>query len=156
MLMTTNLITRIKNLFLISWLILQTLDALGYCHCSELSKAQLHVGFATQLESNNLWEWAIFVLLHINDRNQRELAIQNILYRYVTVSAEESLTEKERFVINKLGVPEKWIDYAKAVKAASLGDYNLQANYLIKAKQWSLAHEIIFNHIAPEAIINGI
>lgn len=113
------------------------------------------MGFAAQLESNDLWEWSVFVLLHIKDRNQRELAIQSVLYRYVTVSAEESLTQRERFLIEKLGVPEKWIDYAKAVKAASLGDYNLQANYLIKAKQWALAHDIIFNHIAPEAIING-
>ncbi|XP_061394699.1 nuclear pore complex protein Nup98-Nup96 [Musca vetustissima] len=138
----------------LSWLLLQTLEALGYRHCSELSESQLHVGFASQLENNDLWEWAIFVLLHIKDRNQRELAVQNVLYRYVSVAKDVTLTDKEKFVINNLGVPEKWIDYAKAVKAGSVQNYHLQAKYLLKAKQWSLAHEIIFQHIAPDAIIN--
>lgn len=115
----------------------------------------MHVGFASQLENNDLWEWAIFVLLHIKDKNQRELAVQNVLYRYVTVAKDIALSDREKFVINNLGVPEKWIDYAKAVKAGAVQNYHLQAKYLLKAKQWSLAHEIIFQHIAPDAIING-
>ncbi|XP_013097409.2 nuclear pore complex protein Nup98-Nup96 [Stomoxys calcitrans] len=138
----------------LSWLLLQTLEALGYRHCSELCESQLHVGFASQLENNDLWEWAIFVLLHIKEKNQRELAVQNVLYRYVSVSKDVALTDKEKFVINNLGVPEKWIDYAKAVKAGAIQNYHLQAKYLLKAKQWSLAHEIIFQHIAPDAVIN--
>ncbi|KAL9891435.1 nuclear pore complex protein Nup98-Nup96 [Glossina fuscipes] len=138
----------------LSWLLLQTLEALGYHHCSELSEAQLHTGFASQLESHDLWEWSIFVLLHIKDRNQRGLAVQNVLYRYVMISKDVPLSEKEKFVINNLGVPEKWVDYAKAVKAGSLGAYHLQAKYLLKAKQWSLAHEVIFQRIVPDAIIN--
>uniref|UniRef100_A0A0K8U4G4 Nuclear pore complex protein Nup98-Nup96 n=1 Tax=Bactrocera latifrons TaxID=174628 RepID=A0A0K8U4G4_BACLA len=138
----------------LSWLLLQTLEAIGYRHCSELSESQLHVGFASQLECNDLWEWAIFVLLHIKDRNQRELSVQNVLYRYVSVSKDVALSEKEKFVINNLGVPEKWIDYAKAVKAGAIGNYQLQAKYLLKAKQWALAHEVIFQHLAPDAIIN--
>ncbi|XP_067619448.1 nuclear pore complex protein Nup98-Nup96 isoform X2 [Eurosta solidaginis] len=138
----------------LSWLLLQTLEAIGYRHCSELSESQLHVGFASQLENNDLWEWAIFVLLHIKNRNQRELSVQNVLYRYVSVSKDVALSEKEKFVINNLGVPEKWIDYAKAVKAGALGYHHMQAKYLLKAKQWALAHEVIFQHIAPDAIIN--
>lgn len=151
--MVQLILTPKKNHF--SWLLLQTLEALGYRHCSELSESQLHVGFASQLENNDLWEWAIFVLLHIKDKNQRELAVQNVLYRYVTVAKDIALSDREKFVINNLGVPEKWIDYAKAVKAGAVQNYHLQAKYLLKAKQWSLAHEIIFQHIAPDAIING-
>lgn len=135
---------------------MQTFEALGYRHCSELAESQLHVGFASQLENHNLWEWAIFVLLHIKERNQRELAVQNLLYRYVIVSKDVALSEKEKFIINSLGVPEKWIDYAKAVKAGSIGNHHLQAKYLLKAKQWSLAHEVIFQYIAPDAVINGM
>ncbi|XP_054734622.1 nuclear pore complex protein Nup98-Nup96 [Anastrepha obliqua] len=138
----------------LSWLLLQTLEAIGYRHCSELSESQLHVGFASQLENYDLWEWAIFVLLHIKDRNQRELAVQNVLYRYVSVSKSVALSEKEKFVINNLGVPEKWIDYAKGVKAGATGNHHMQAKYLLKAKQWALAHEVIFQYIAPDAIIN--
>ena len=120
-----------------------------------MSESQLHVGFAAQLENYGLWEWAIFVLLHIKERNQREIAVQNILYRYVSASNETTLTDKERFVIRNLGVPEKWIDYAKAVKAGALGNHHMQAKYLLKAKQYNLAHKVIFEHIAADAVING-
>lgn len=139
----------------LSWLLLQTFEALGYRHCSELSECQLHAGLATQLENYGLWEWSIFVLLHIKDRNRREIAVQNTLYRYVSIAKDAELSEKETFIINCLNVPEKWIDYAKAVKAGSKNLYHLQAKYLLKAEQWSLAHDVIFNYIAPDAIING-
>lgn len=111
--------------------------------------------FASQLENEGLWHWAIFVLMHIKRRPQRERAVQNMLERNVSVSAKVALNEAEKFVIFKLGVPESWLDYAKAVKAGSFGKHHLQAKYLLKAKHWASAHEVIFEHIAPDAIING-
>lgn len=141
--------------FRLSWLLLQTLRALGYRHCSASAEARLTVDFASQLENEGLWHWAIFVLMHIKRRPQRERAVQNMLERNVSVSAKVALNEAEKFVIFKLGVPESWLDYAKAVKAGSFGKHHLQAKYLLKAKHWASAHEVIFEHIAPDAIING-
>ncbi|KAH8312552.1 hypothetical protein KR044_011366 [Drosophila immigrans] len=141
--------------FRLSWLLLQTLEALGYRHCSPLTTAQLNVDFASQLENEGLWHWAIFVQLHIKERNQRERAVQYTLQRHVTVSADVALNEEEQFIIEQLGVPESWVDYAKALKAGAMRLHHLQAKYLLKAKHWVLAHEIIFQHIAPDAIINN-
>ncbi|XP_060650222.1 nuclear pore complex protein Nup98-Nup96 isoform X1 [Drosophila nasuta] len=141
--------------FRLSWLLLQTLEALGYRHCSPLSTAQLNVDFASQLENEGLWQWAIFVQLHIKERNQRERAVQSTLQRHVTVSSDVALNEEEQFIIEQLGVPESWVDYAKALKAGAMQLHHLQAKYLLKAKHWVLAHEIIFQHIAPDAIINN-
>ncbi|KAH8388442.1 hypothetical protein KR093_006383 [Drosophila rubida] len=141
--------------FRLSWLLLQTLEALGYRHCSPLTTAQLNVDFASQLENEGLWQWAIFVQLHIKERNQRERAVQSTLQRHVTVSADVALNEEEQFIIEQLGVPESWVDYAKAIKAGAMRLHHLQAKYLLKAKHWVLAHEIIFQHIAPDAIINN-
>ncbi|EDV94992.1 nuclear pore complex protein Nup98-Nup96 [Drosophila grimshawi] len=140
--------------FRLSWMLLQTLEALGYHHCTPLAEAQLHVDFASQLENEDLWQWAIFVQLHIKDRNQRERAVQHTLQQHVSVSAE-TLTAEEEFIIEQLGVPESWVDYAKAVKAGSMGRRHAQAKYLLKAKHWVQAHEIIFQYIAPDAIINN-
>lgn len=138
----------------LSWLILQTLESLGYNHCSELSESQIHLSLANQLESHGLWQWAVFVLLHIKDESRRELCIQNLLYKYISLSDEEDYLEKENFIQMKLKISEKWIFWAKAVKAGSQKAYHDQAKYLLKAKQWSLAHEVIMAHIVPDAIMN--
>lgn len=44
-----------------------TLKSLGYNHLSEESEYILHTSFAAQLESQKMWQWALFVLLHIED-----------------------------------------------------------------------------------------
>lgn len=141
--------------FRLSWLLLQVLKSIGYQHCSEQAEAQLHVSFASQLENYGLWHWSIFVLLHIPNQSQRELAIQEILYRYIDLTKNDDYNKKESFIVNHLGIPEKWIYWAKAVRAGALKQYREQADYLLKAKQWTLAHEVIMKQIAPDAIING-
>lgn len=141
--------------FRLSWFLLQILETLGYRHCSELSRSQLHVSFASQLENHGLWHWSIYVLLHLNDQSRRELAIQELLYRYIQLSDDDDdYLEREQFVVGELGIPEKWIFWAKAVRAGSRFDYHQQARFLLKAKQWSQAHEVIMEHIAPDCVIN--
>uniref|UniRef100_A0A7G3ALA0 Nuclear pore complex protein Nup98-Nup96 n=1 Tax=Lutzomyia longipalpis TaxID=7200 RepID=A0A7G3ALA0_LUTLO len=142
--------------FRLSWLLLQTLATLGYHHCSEKSECQLHTSFASQLENYGMWHWAVFVLLHIRNRERREICVQQMLYRYITLPDEgdEEYMAKERFVIEQLHIPVTWIFWAKAVRAGSMNQYHEQAEFLIKAKQWNSAHEVIMNHIAPDAVIN--
>lgn len=53
--------------FNFSWLLYNTLQSLGYTQMSEMYANQLHLNFASQLVSHGLWQWAIFVLLHIKD-----------------------------------------------------------------------------------------
>lgn len=141
--------------FRLSWLLLQTLKSIGYHHCSALSETQLNISFASQLENYGLWHWSIFVLLHIPDKSRRELSIQEILYRYIDLSKDEDYQAKETFIVNQLKIPEKWVYWAKAVRAGAMKRYREQADCLLKAKQWALAHEVIMAHIAPDAIING-
>lgn len=139
----------------LSWQLLQAFKALGYTHCSEQCEAHTHVSFASQLENYGLWHWSVFVLLHIQNQSKRELCIQELLYRYIDLSNDKQYTEKENFIVNELGIPEKWIYWAKAVRAAAQKNYHAQADYLLRAKQWPMAHEVIMMHIAPDAIING-
>lgn len=46
-----------------------TLKSLGYNHVSEESEYVLNSSFAAQLETLKLWQWSIFVLLHVKDLN---------------------------------------------------------------------------------------
>lgn len=139
----------------LSWLLLGVLESLGYGHTAELSAAQIHTSFALQLESMGLWHWSVFVLLHLRGQSRRELSVQDMLYRYINLTEDPEYLAKERFVRDRLGVPAKWIYWAKAVKAASLRKYHEQARFLVKAKQWTLAHEVVMEHIVPDAIIKG-
>lgn len=141
--------------FRLSWQLMQVLKGIGYTHCSEHSEANLHVSFASQLENYGLWHWSVFVLLHIQSQAKRELSVQEILYRYIELSNDEEYLQRESFVVNELGVPEKWIFWAKAVRAGAQKNYHAQADYLLRARQWAAAHEVIMDHIAPDAIING-
>uniref|UniRef100_A0A182QPM2 Nuclear pore complex protein Nup98-Nup96 n=1 Tax=Anopheles farauti TaxID=69004 RepID=A0A182QPM2_9DIPT len=162
----------------LSWLLLQVLETHGYHHCSEFSRSQIHVAFAGQLESHGLWQWAIYVLLHLNDQARRELSIQQLLYRHIQLVGEDdgsgddrrmasesgsddlesnhqhNYIARERFIVEELGIPERWIYWAKAVRAGAIFDYPQQAHYLLRAKQWDLAHEVILQHLAPEYVMN--
>lgn len=53
--------------FNFSWLLYNTLQSLDYTQMSEIYANQLHSNFASQLVSHGLWQWAIFVLLHVKD-----------------------------------------------------------------------------------------
>lgn len=153
--------------FRLSWLLLQSLESIGYRHCSKLAANQLHVSFASQLENHGMWHWAIFVLMHIEDQKQRELSVQSMLYKYVRLSADDGVSEEavndqvgtyaeqESFLIEELGVSCRWIYWAKAVRAGAMQKPHAQAEFLLKAEQWAMAHEVIMLHIAPDAVING-
>lgn len=151
--------------FRLSWLLLQTLEAIGYRHCSHLAANQLHVSFASQLENHGMWHWAIFVLMHIDDQKLRELSVQQMLYKYVRLVTDDdeadgaegvaAYAEQESFVVDDLGVSRRWIHWAKAVRAGAMAKPHAQAEYLLKAEQWAMAHEVIMLHIAPDAVING-
>ncbi|GCC41721.1 hypothetical protein chiPu_0025590, partial [Chiloscyllium punctatum] len=51
----------------LSWHLWMVLQAMNYTHLSEKHQTMVHTSFAAQLEAVGLWEWAIFVLLHIPD-----------------------------------------------------------------------------------------
>ena len=72
----------------------------------------LHHSFASQLESIEAWQWAVFVLMHIEDAELRGRAVENVLYRHC--SSEVEPTEQERFVLEDLKVSKQCVYQAKA------------------------------------------
>ncbi|NXN18036.1 NUP98 protein, partial [Indicator maculatus] len=53
--------------FRLSWHLWVVLRALNFSHLSQQSQGVLSAGYAAQLESQGLWHWAIFILLHQPD-----------------------------------------------------------------------------------------
>jgi nuclear pore complex protein Nup98-Nup96 len=140
--------------FRLPFLLMQTLDTLGYRHVSEACRMKIYTSLAEQLESQGLWEYSVFVMLHVADDNQREIAVQQLLYRHVHIEGEGEDDAKEKFLVEQLRIPEKWLNFAKAVRAGAMGSRHLEVKYLLKAEQWSKAHDVMMQHIAPDLVIN--
>lgn len=138
----------------LSWLMQQTLLSLGYSHLSEYVTALTHINFATQLEGYGLWHWAIFVILHLRDSGRRRTAVLDLLARHVEIDDIPEYVKQEQFLKEELGIPPVWIHTAKAMKSRVNKRYGEAAWYYIQAKQWNMAHEIIIEHLAADAIIN--
>lgn len=111
---------------------------------------QVTVQYASQLELAGMWEWAVFVLLHINDSDTRAVYIRNMLARNVSDLAEGS--SKVAF-LESLQVPKSWIHEARALYARYREDYILEASHLLDAKSWDEAHKTVVQEVAPEAIV---
>jgi nuclear pore complex protein Nup98-Nup96 len=99
------------------------LSALGYTHISEHVVDLIHANFATQLETFDLWHWAIFVVLHFKNPHKRYKAVIDLLLRYVKLEKNPEYTERENFLKDKLKIPFKWLNQAKAIKASSIKRY---------------------------------
>lgn len=136
---------------------------------------QHHLEFAAQLETFGMWHWSLFVLLHLHDPLHRKSCVKDVLCRHIRLWDSHS-EEREEFLVEKLKIPVEWIAEAKALCAATAGKRGDQvcdiflrplwsqdkvvvcpfkAWYLIKAKLYSEAHDIIVKWIAPDAIINA-
>ncbi|XP_018431124.1 PREDICTED: nuclear pore complex protein Nup98-Nup96-like [Nanorana parkeri] len=130
------------------------LQALNYTHLSAQSQGVLHASYAAQLENVGLWEWAVFVMLHIHDPVARESAVRELLNRHCVLGETPESLMKEKFLIEKLHIPARWIHEAKAIRSRREGDGHKEAIYLLRANHWNQCHRLVSRHLASDAIIN--
>ncbi|KAM4796247.1 LOW QUALITY PROTEIN: nuclear pore complex protein Nup98-Nup96-like [Rhinophrynus dorsalis] len=138
----------------LSWHLWMVLQALNYTHLSEQSQGVLHASYAAQLENVGLWEWAIFVLLHITDTTVRERSVRELLNRHCALLESPESLAKETFLIQSLRIPPQWIHEAKAIRSKRDGDEHKEALYLFKAGHWNHCHKLVTRYLASDAIIN--
>lgn len=110
--------------------------------------------FATQLEIAGKWLWALFALLHLSDRQQRDRAI----HAHLTYHAADINTELDavnfKMLTETFKIPASWIWDAKALHARTvLQDHIKELNYLVNAGDWEEAHEVLKKEVGPKAII---
>uniref|UniRef100_A0A8B9VLJ0 Nuclear pore complex protein Nup98-Nup96 n=1 Tax=Anas zonorhyncha TaxID=75864 RepID=A0A8B9VLJ0_9AVES len=134
----------------LSWHLWEVLRALNYTHLLKQGQGVLNASYAAQLESEGLWEWAVFILLH----DIREKAVRELLHRHCVLSETPESWAKETFLTQRLCVPAEWIHEAKAVRARMEGDRHKEALFLFKAGHWNQCHKLVVRHLASDAIIN--
>lgn len=141
--------------FRLSWLMMQALRALGYTHLDEKVTNKYHVSFASQLLSYDLWEWAMFVLMHIENEELRRHHVENILERHVELCASTSdLSDKEAFLIEKLSVPSKWIYNCKGHLAMHKNEFWDACEYYLKAGDYVKCHQVLFDKVVFVSVLN--
>jgi len=70
-------------------------------------------------------------------------------------TGDSSYLGKEKFVLEQLHVPEKWLHEVKAIKSRCEGLHEEEAWHLLHSDQLNPAHKIVLLHIAPQLIVNG-
>ncbi|KAG0199390.1 hypothetical protein BGX28_007343 [Mortierella sp. GBA30] len=138
---------------------------------SSTGHAKICENYIFQLESLGLWEWAVFVALHLESAISREITIRQLLERNVDLPAPSSImsvgsaiaaldhwteeSEKNTFIIGTLKVPGAWVWSARATRAKYNGDLPLEVFSLLKAGEHHQGHVLIVTKLAPELILRG-
>ncbi|XP_029375264.1 nuclear pore complex protein Nup98-Nup96 isoform X4 [Echeneis naucrates] len=138
----------------LSWHLWGVLQGLHYSHLSASRQGLLHASYAAQLESAGLWHMAVFILLHIPDHIQRERAVREVLTLHCPLQETDESAQRERFLIERLLIPEQWIHEAKATRARREGDRHREALHLYRAGYWSQCHRLLIQYLASDCIIN--
>ncbi|XP_044227526.1 nuclear pore complex protein Nup98-Nup96 isoform X2 [Thunnus albacares] len=138
----------------LSWHLWGVLQALHYSHLSVSGQGLLHASYAAQLESAGLWHLAVFILLHIPDHTQRERAVRELLTLHCPLQETDESVRRERFLTERLLIPERWIHEAKATRARRDGDRHQEALHLYRAGYWNQCHRLLIQHLASDCIIN--
>lgn len=108
--------------------------------------------YANQLELQGQWLWSAFILLHLELPGSRIMAIKALLARTVVKLEDEEAVE---FLTSKLKIPQTWIYEAQAIQAKYKNNRFSEYELLIKARLYTLAHEVAVRHLAPEVVIRG-
>eukprot|EP01113_Clastostelium_recurvatum_P038585 TRINITY_DN5790_c0_g1_i4.p1 TRINITY_DN5790_c0_g1~~TRINITY_DN5790_c0_g1_i4.p1 ORF type:complete len:1865 (-),score=437.72 TRINITY_DN5790_c0_g1_i4:36-5630(-) len=139
----------------LSWLLYTALRALP-----SLSKMvdvtlpyRIYSGFAFQLESAGLWEWALYVLLCTASGGPRDGApAREMLFRH----AVELDDARSQFLVQRLKVPLIWVHEARAQLALyTLQPPHVQEKALRAAGMWGPLHKLVVDRIAPAVISKG-
>ncbi|MEQ2189587.1 hypothetical protein GOODEAATRI_026750, partial [Goodea atripinnis] len=80
--------------------------------------------------------------------SQRERAVREMLTLHCPLQETDESVRRERFLTERLLIPERWIHEAKATRAHRDGDRHQQAMHLYRAGYWNQCHRLLIQHLA--------
>ncbi|GMK55427.1 hypothetical protein CspeluHIS016_0204830 [Cutaneotrichosporon spelunceum] len=109
---------------------------------------RLTESYAAQLEEEGQWTWAAYVLLHLEYAGSRSVALKALLFRH-----PEPTTAEQKFLLDKLRIPQEWLHEARAAHLAARGDAYSEYKDLIPAGLADRAQRTLVAKLAPEAVL---
>ena len=116
--------------------------------------ASLTMDYAWQLEAAGEWVWAVWVMLHLLDDDQRVFALKGLLERHGGAIGEGPEDATFTKLTREYLIPSAWVWEAKALWARSVTqDHVREVHYLLHANNWHEAHETMIKTVGPQAVI---
>lgn len=83
--------------------------------------------------------------------SQREKAVRDMLTLHCPLQETDESVHRERFLTERLLVPELWLHEAKATRARHDADRHQEALHLYRAGYWNQCHQLLIQHLASGA-----
>lgn len=80
--------------------------------------------------------------------SQRERAVRAMLTLHCCLQETPESLRRERFLTEKLLIPDQWLHEAKATRARRDGDRQQEALHLYRAGSWTQCHRLLIRHLA--------
>ncbi|XP_023019445.2 nuclear pore complex protein Nup98-96 [Leptinotarsa decemlineata] len=138
----------------LSWLLLQLFLSLNVGIIEDSEKNKLCTSFSNQLETLGEWEWAIFVLLHLEDNNLKKNLVLGILDRNLSPDVDKATVAAENELVNRMHLPPEWIHTVKGTKTLLSQRYFEAFNHFAHAGDHCKANDILIEHLLPCLFIN--
>lgn len=74
--------------------------------------------------------------------------MREMLTLHCPLQETDESVRRERFLTERLLIPEQWIHEAKATRARRDGDRHQEALHLYRAGYWSQCHRLLITHLA--------
>jgi len=137
--------------YALSWHLFSALDAFGVIpkpRDDYRLQYNLTLSYASVLEFVGLWEWAIYVVLHLPDSDEepylREGAIKHILSRQVPAFDDAN----RHFLTHQLHIPIEWIREAEGPYHVYHSDYEAAIRCFLECHDWDTAAGLLRTHCA--------
>ncbi|XP_037869821.1 nuclear pore complex protein Nup98-Nup96 isoform X2 [Bombyx mori] len=108
------------------------------------------VSVAEQLEAGGAWQLATAVLAYHPHGAARSSLVRSMISRHAPSSGSAPGLQ----LLERIGVPEKWIHLARAHRAKYEHQPALEVEHLLAARQWSAAHRVLLDELLPDAVLN--
>ncbi|KAF2770538.1 hypothetical protein EJ03DRAFT_381996 [Teratosphaeria nubilosa] len=141
----------------LAWELAILLRAKGIVAVSRDNMALLTVNFAAELENAGRVVDPARILLHLEDDNARQRAIEGLLERQAG-SLPDPPTENAEpntftHLTEALNIPPEMLYAAKSLYAQASGNPLQQAQYLLQSNDLDAAHEVLIHTVGPRAMI---
>ncbi|BGP43602.1 hypothetical protein JCM10450v2_007777 [Rhodotorula kratochvilovae] len=135
--------------------VLEAEEAAKGAEASSETADRVTEAYAAQLEMLGLWEWAAFVLLHVELEERRIYDIKALLSRHVDALAASD-SPQATFLTTTLHIPSVWLSSALADSALSRPSQRFEAyKLLLAAQRVPEAHFLAWTELAPEALLRA-
>lgn len=113
--------------------------------------------FISQLLTEGLWQWAIFVCLQIDDPIVRESAVKEIILRYTPYNAgwEGNKASQEHYLMTKYSINSKLLFEATAYHCKYHHNLPQEIYYLNQCGQYHQAIQLITQDLLPISLQNS-